>query len=224
MEENKNDIDELVKSIDSSFKEMSLKDIVAAHEDYFGTGDIDFDDDDIAEKQKNIEKTEPEESDIKGIKEKNDDVIRQAPEEDITNNEKNDEDISQEDAIRKLLGKEKTDAPEEDVLEEKSMETVAQQYAGDVEKKESTREEKIKMAGRIGNWFQTFCYMRIPVIGFIYILVLAFSKKTPESKKEFARGYILYKVLVWILAVVLLYCLYKVGLGFVEGMLSFIKE
>ena len=32
MEENKNDIDELVKSIDSSFKEMSLKDIVATHE------------------------------------------------------------------------------------------------------------------------------------------------------------------------------------------------
>ena len=30
MEENKNDIDELVKSIDSSFEEMSLKDIVAA--------------------------------------------------------------------------------------------------------------------------------------------------------------------------------------------------
>lgn len=35
MEENKNDIDELVKSIDSSFEEMSLKDIVAAHENYF---------------------------------------------------------------------------------------------------------------------------------------------------------------------------------------------
>ena len=45
MEENKNDIDELVKSIDSSFEEMSLKDIVAAHENYFGADDISFDKD-----------------------------------------------------------------------------------------------------------------------------------------------------------------------------------
>ena len=40
MEENKNDIDELVKSIDSSFKEMSLKDIVATHEEYFGAASL----------------------------------------------------------------------------------------------------------------------------------------------------------------------------------------
>lgn len=92
------------------------------------------------------------------------------------------------------------------------------------EQKQNMREMKVKKAGHIGNWFQTFCYMRIPVIGFIYILVMAFSKKTPEHKKEFAKGYILYKVLVWLLAIVLLYCLYKVGLDFVDGMLSFIKE
>ena len=42
MEENKNDIDELVKSIDSSFKEMSLKDIVATHEEYFGAASLTY--------------------------------------------------------------------------------------------------------------------------------------------------------------------------------------
>ena len=57
MEENKNDIDELVKSIDSSFEEMSLKDIVAAHENYFGADDISFDKD-KTEEEKKKEKSE----------------------------------------------------------------------------------------------------------------------------------------------------------------------
>ena len=167
MEENKNDIDELVKSIDSSFEEMSLKDIVAAHENYFGADDISFDKD----------KTEEEKKEEKAKVLKDDGKIDKAE------------------------------------LSEMSE-----------EQKQNIREMKVKKAGHIGNWFQTFCYMRIPVIGFIYILVMAFSKKTPEYKKEFAKGYILYKILVWILAIVLLYCLYKVGLDFVDGMLSLIKE
>ena len=89
--------------------------------------------------------------------------------------------------------------------------------------KEQKKNERIEKIGRAGGWFQTICYMNIPIIGFIYVLVLAFSKKTSEERKDFARGYLIYKVLVWILAIVLLYCLYKLGLGFVDGILSFIK-
>lgn len=182
MEENKNDIDELVKSIDSSFEEMSLKDIVAAHENYFGADDISFDKD----------KTEEEKKEEKAKVLKDDGKIDKAELlENLKENETKDKNA-------------KTEMSEE--------------------QKQNIREMKVKKAGHIGNWFQTFCYMRIPVRGFIYILVMAFSKKTPEYKKEFAKGYILYKILVWILAIVLLYCLYKVGLDFVDGMLSLIKE
>ena len=179
---NKNDIDELVKSIDSSFEEMSLKDIVAAHENYFGADDISFDKD----------KTEEEKKEEKAKVLKDDGKIDKA---ELLENLKENETKDKND---------KTEMSEE--------------------QKQNIREMKVKKAGHIGNWFQTFCYMRIPVIGFIYILVMAFSKKTPEYKKEFAKGYILYKILVWILAIVLLYCLYKVGLDFVDGMLSLIKE
>ena len=182
MEENKNDIDELVKSIDSSFEEMSLKDIVAAHENYFGADDISFDKD----------KTEEEKKEEKAKVLKDDGKIDKA---ELLENLKENETKDKND---------KTEMSEE--------------------QKQNIREMKVKKAGHIGNWFQTFCYMRIPVIGFIYILVMAFSKKTPEYKQEFAKGYILYKILVWILAIVLLYCLYKVGLDFVDGMLSLIKE
>ena len=182
MEENKNDIDELVKSIDSSFEEMSLKDIVAAHENYFGADDISFDKD----------KTEEEKKEEKAKVLKDDGKIDKAELlENLKENETKDKNA-------------KTEMSEE--------------------QKQNIREMKVKKAGHIGNWFQTFCYMRIPVIGFIYILVMAFSKKTPEYKKEFAKGYILYKILVWILAIVLLYCLYKVGLDFVDGMLSLISR
>ncbi len=190
MEENKNDIDELVKSIDSSFEEMSLKDIVAAHENYFGADDISFDKD-KTEEEKKEEKVE-----------------------DLSNDDK--EKVSENKNKTKI---EKNKIIKEDETKDKSVKTELSE-----EQKQNIREVKVKKAGHIGNWFQTFCYMRIPIIGFIYILVMAFSKKTPEYKKEFAKGYILYKVLVWILAIVLLYCLYKVGLDFVDGMLSFIKE
>ena len=187
MEENKNDIDELVKSIDSSFREMSLKDIVSAHENYLSGEDIVF-----ADKEEEIkENTESENNEPKYLKVKNDEQVLPK--------------------VQKMELKQDTGEQEASISENETL------------KKEKNREDKLKKAGNVGNWFQTFCYINIPLFGFIYVLVLAFSKKTPEYKKEFARGYLLYKVLVWLLAGVLLYCLYKLGLGFVEGMLSFIK-
>lgn len=223
MEENKNDIDELIKSIDSSFKEMSLKDIVSAHEDYFGAENISFEDDKTDEDNGVVEKVETEEN---KVKEKKSDDIKNDTAQDMTEFIKSDvsEDENEdfiEDVSVNLSDDEKKS--EEDASVEKNG-ADSENDLVDISQKEKMRREKLKSAGRIGSWFQTFCYMRIPVIGFIYILVIAFSKNTPESKKEFAKGYILYKVLVWILAVVLLYCLYKIGLGFVDGMLSFIKE
>lgn len=219
MEENKNDIDELVKSIDSSFREMSLKDIVAAHEDYFGADNISFDENKASGQQENIEQIKLEKS---VDKEKENESTREDMAEDIS--ESTDPDIEnceaeslKKDEINSVIKDEKKDA------EKTAAESMKEEAEQDTAIKEKIREKKLESAGRIGGWFQTFCYMRIPVIGFIYILVLAFSKKTPEGKKEFARGYILYKVLVWILAIVLLYCLYKIGLGFVDGMLSFLK-
>lgn len=200
MEENKNDIDELVKSIDSSFEEMSLKDIVAAHENYFGADDISFD------------------------KDKTEEVKKEEKNEALSNEGKEKKKIELKRQSEKMVGSEIDKVNPLENLKENETKDKNDKTEMSEEQKQNIREMKVKKAGHIGNWFQTFCYMRIPVIGFIYILVMAFSKKTPEYKKEFAKGYILYKVLVWILAIVLLYCLYKVGLDFVDGMLSLIKE
>lgn len=75
----------------------------------------------------------------------------------------------------------------------------------------------------VSEWFLSVCWIKIPVIGFIYVLVLALSKKTHPAKKNFARGYLIYRCLVLILSVTVLYVLYQIGLNFIDQMLSFVK-
>lgn len=77
--------------------------------------------------------------------------------------------------------------------------------------------------GEIGKWFQSLCWMHIPILGMLYVIKLAISKKTPTQKRNFAIAWIMYKVLVWILALTILYIIYKIGLDFVDGMMSYIK-
>lgn len=75
----------------------------------------------------------------------------------------------------------------------------------------------------ISQWFLSICWLKIPVIGFIYALILAFNHKTPYDKKNFARGYLLYRILVLLLSLTILFVLYRVGLDFIDQMLSYVK-
>ncbi len=77
-------------------------------------------------------------------------------------------------------------------------------------------------AAEIGRWFQTICWVNIPIIGFIYLLVLLISKNTSKHRKDFILGYLLYKFLVWTLAIILVYGLYKMGIDFIDGMLEYV--
>lgn len=80
---------------------------------------------------------------------------------------------------------------------------------------------KFSRAGDVGRWFQTLCIINIPVIGIIYIIIMALRRKTPYERKSFAIAYILYRFLVWILAIAIIYCLYKVGINFIDGILQY---
>ena len=88
--------------------------------------------------------------------------------------------------------------------------------------KQEEQIEKLQKWGRIGQWFQTFCWMHIPIFGFWYMVVLAVRKRTPEEKKTFARAYVLYRVLVMLLALTILHVFYRMGLSFVEQILAYI--
>lgn len=91
------------------------------------------------------------------------------------------------------------------------------------QKKALPKETKLQKYGRIGRWFQIICCMNIPVIGFLYMVILACSRKTEVEKKAFAKAYVLFRILVFFLALVILYVLYRVGLDFVDGMLQYAK-
>jgi hypothetical protein len=75
----------------------------------------------------------------------------------------------------------------------------------------------------VSQWFLSVCWMKIPIVGFLYVLVLALHPKTHLAKKNFARGYLIYKALVWILSLTILYVLYKIGLNLVDQVLSLVQ-
>ena len=105
----------------------------------------------------------------------------------------------------------------------------AQKREDFIKKNELIKEKPVKTAGQkrfsragdVGRWFQTLCIINIPVIGFIYIIIMALRRKTPYERKSFAIAYILFKLLVWILAISVIYCLYKVGINFIDGILQY---
>lgn len=84
-------------------------------------------------------------------------------------------------------------------------------------------EAKLETWGRMGTWFLTFCWMHIPIIGFWYMVTVALRRRTPKEKKAFARAYILYRILVLILACTILYIFYRMGLSFFEQILSYME-
>ena len=86
------------------------------------------------------------------------------------------------------------------------------------------KKEKMQWYGRVGQWFQTLCLMHIPFFGFFYMLVLAIRRETPPQKKSFAAAYVLYRVLVMLLALTILFILYRIGLSFVDELLQYVRD
>ena len=94
----------------------------------------------------------------------------------------------------------------------------------DIEPEEyGQKETSIQKWGNLGQWFQTICWMHIPVIGFWYLVIVAIRRKTPKEKKTFAKAYILFRILVLILAFTILYIFYRMGISFLEQILSYIN-
>ena len=71
-------------------------------------------------------------------------------------------------------------------------------------------------------WFLTFMYMNIPVIGWIYLLVKAFGRKNTQLK-DFARAYLLYKLVFLLVALIILGLAVYVGLGILDELLAYME-
>ena len=59
----------------------------------------------------------------------------------------------------------------------------------------------------VGSWMLTLLVCGIPVIGFIYLLVLAFGSGATPSKRNFARAVFAWEIIA-LVATVILYVLF----------------
>ena len=53
-----------------------------------------------------------------------------------------------------------------------------------------------------GGWMLTFFLLGIPVVGFIYLLVLALGSGGSPAKRNFARAAFLWQIIIFVLVIV----------------------
>ena len=71
-------------------------------------------------------------------------------------------------------------------------------------------------------WFFTFMCMNIPVVGWIYLLRLAFGKKDNQLR-DFAKAYLLYKLVFLVISLVILGLLIYIGLDAADKILAYME-
>lgn len=63
----------------------------------------------------------------------------------------------------------------------------------------------------VGSWMVTLLLANIPVVGFIYLLVLALGSGASPSKRNFARALFLWQIIA-VIAVIVLYVIFGVAI------------
>lgn len=69
------------------------------------------------------------------------------------------------------------------------------------------------------SWFNTFMIMNIPIIGWLYLLILAFGKK--DQRKDFAKAYLIYKLVFLLVALAIIALLLRVGMDAADQLLQY---
>lgn len=69
------------------------------------------------------------------------------------------------------------------------------------------------------SWFNTFMIMNIPIIGWLYLLILAFGKK--DQRKDFAKAYLIYKLVFLLVALAIIALLLHVGMEAADQLLQY---
>jgi len=91
-------------------------------------------------------------------------------------------------------------------------------------KSNSKKESGPPTAGQIlvRHWFVTFMCMNIPIIGWIYLMTLAFSR-SKDPRKDFAKAYLLYKLVFLLLSLVILAVAIHYGLELLDKVLAYME-
>lgn len=127
------------------------------------------------------------------------------------------------------LGGEESKKEEFDLKKEKLKKEAGFKREKKLEKKEkrANREQEEGMDGyirrsSIQSWFNTFMIMNIPLIGWIYLLILALRKNS-DQRKDFARAYLVYKLVFFLVALGILIVLMYSGMEVVDRLLRYMN-
>lgn len=90
------------------------------------------------------------------------------------------------------------------------------------QKSRTSRTDESQPPLSAGSWFVTLMCMNIPVIGWFYLIILAFSKSA-GAKKGFARAYILYKFIFLLITLAILAVAVHYGLEFLDKVLAYME-
>ncbi len=106
---------------------------------------------------------------------------------------------------------------------DKSSEEVSADISADPEDKALQDAPEVPDSqAKISSWFVTFMAMRIPVVGWIYLLYLAFSRKT-VNRRNFARAYLLIKLIFLILGLIILLILISTAMNILQDLLDYME-
>ena len=72
------------------------------------------------------------------------------------------------------------------------------------------------------SWYLTFVCLSIPFFGWIYLFIIMFSKKQ-EDKKNFARGYLLYKLTILIVTLLITYFIINISIPIINDLLAYME-
>lgn len=73
----------------------------------------------------------------------------------------------------------------------------------------------------VRSWFNTFMIMNIPLFGWIYLLIMAFNKK--DQRRDFAKAYLIYKLVFLLLALAIIAACMYVGMEAADRLLRYIN-
>lgn len=74
----------------------------------------------------------------------------------------------------------------------------------------------------VSKWFFTFMCMNIPIVGWIYLFYLAFSKKV-TNRRSFARAYLFYKLVFLLVGILILGILVYIGMDLLDQLLAYME-
>jgi hypothetical protein len=89
-------------------------------------------------------------------------------------------------------------------------------------KRHARKVEKVQEQSQINAWFFTLMCMNIPIVGWIYLMYLAFSKKRTD-RRNFARAYLFYKLLFLVIALIILAIIAVIASNLLDQLLAYMQ-